>query len=84
MSVELHVRCLKIMIKDEFKKERVEVKKVEHRLIAKKLYLFTIICTDKRGALTLRKSTIKHIAKNNTKENIPFKYLIYNDIDWSA
>jgi len=84
MSVELHVKCLKIMIKDELKKKEIKVEEIEHCLIAKKLYLLTIICTDKRGALKLRKSTIKHIAKNNTKGNTPFKYLVYNDIYWSA
>jgi hypothetical protein len=72
------------MIKDELKKKEIEVEEIEYYLIAKKLYLFTIICTDKRGALKLRKSTIKHIAKSDTKGNNPLKYLVYNDTYWSA
>jgi len=84
MSIELHFQCLKEMIKEELKKSNIEVKEIDYYLIDKKLYLFVIICTDRRGALKLKKSTIKHIAQNNTQDNIPFKYLVYNDINWSA
>ena len=72
------------MIIKELKDKDIEVKEIHRYKIGKKMYLFNIICIDnKLGELKLHKSTIKHIA-NNTEGYIPFKYLIHNEIYWSA
>ena len=75
--------CIKMII-EELKKENIEVKEIHYYKIGKKLYLLNIICIDRRlGELKLHKSAIKHIA-NNTEGCLPLKYLVHNDIRWSA
>jgi len=84
MSVESHVICLKKMIEKELNKQNIEVTEIIYSKIENRLYLLIIICTEKTGKIKLKKSTIKHIAKNNTEGNIPLKYLVNHDIRWSA
>jgi hypothetical protein len=84
MALAIYIKDLQEMIIEELKSKDIEVKEIHCYKIAKKLYLFNIICIDRRlGELKLHKSAIKHIA-NNTEGYIPFKYLVHNDIYWSA
>jgi len=84
MALAIYIKDLQEMIIEELKSKDIEVKEIHCYKIGKKLYLFNIICIDRRlGELKLHKSAIKHIA-NNTKGYIPFKYLVHNDIYWSA
>lgn len=84
MAIAINIKCLQEMIREELKNKNIEVKEIYYYKIGNKLYLFNIICIDRRlGELKLHKSVIKHIT-NNTKGSIPFKYLVHNDIRWSA
>lgn len=84
MALAVCIEALKILIIEELKKNKIEVKEIHCYKISKKIYLFNIICIDRRlGELKLHKSAIKHIA-NNTEGNRPFKYLVHNEIYWSA
>ena len=84
MALAIYIENCKEMIREELKNQNREVKEIHCYKIGKKLYLFNIICIDRRlGELKLHKSAIKHIA-NNTEGYIPFKYLVHNDIHWSA
>ena len=83
MALAVNIKFLQEMIREELKNKNIEIKEIHCYKIGKKMYLFNIICIDKLGELKLHKSTIKHIA-NNTKGNTPFKYLVHNEIHWSA
>ena len=84
MALAIYIENCKKRIREELKNTNIEVKEIHCYKIGKKMYLFNIICIDRRlGELKLHKSAIKHIA-NNTEGYIPFKYLVHNDIHWSA
>ena len=84
MALAICIKNFQEMIIKELKSKNIEVKEIHCYKIGNKLYLFNIICIDRRlGELKLHKSAIKHIA-NNTEGYIPFKYLVHNDIHWSA
>ena len=85
MALAICIKDFQKMIRKELKNKNIEVKEIHYYKIGKKMYLFNIICIDnKLGELKLHKSTIKHIANNTEGYNHPFKYLVYNDIHWSA
>jgi len=84
MALAIYIDDLKKMIIEELKNKDIEVKEIHCYKIGRKMYLLNIICINRRlGELKLHKSAIKHIA-NNTKGNRPFKYLVHNEIYWSA
>jgi len=84
MALAICIKIVQEQITKELKTKDVEVKEIHSYKIAKNMYLLNIITIDRGlGELKLHKSTIKHIA-NNTEGYIPFKYLVYNDIHWSA
>lgn len=84
MALAMCIEEFKKIIIKELKNQNIEVIKIDCYKIGKKFYLFNIICIDRRlGELKLHKSAIKHIA-NNTEGNNPLKYLVHNDIRWSA
>lgn len=84
MALAVCIEALKILIIEELKRNEIEVKEIHCYKIAKNFYIFNIICIDRRlGEFKLHKSAIKHVA-NNTKGNRPFKYLVHNEIHWSA
>ena len=84
MALAICIKKFQEMIIKELKNKKIEVKEIHCYKIANSLYLFNIICIDRRlGELKLHKSAIKHIV-NNTEGDHPFKYLVHNDIDWSA
>ena len=84
MAIATSIKLLEEILIKELKNKNIEVKEIRCYKIANKMYLFNLICSNKKlGKLKLHKSAIKHIA-NNTEGNIPFKYLVHNDIHWSA
>jgi uroporphyrinogen-III synthase len=61
MALAIYIKDLQEMIIEELKSKDIEVKEIHCYKIAKKLYLFNIICIDRRlGELKLHKSAIKH------------------------
>ena len=83
MALAISIKCLQEMIIEELKRKEINVITIHFYKIGNKMYLFNIICTDRRlGELKLHKSTIKQIANNNDVYML-IQYHI-NEIHWSA
>ena len=83
MALAIDIRYIQERIIKELEDKQIEVKNIHSYKLGNKMYLFNIICTDRRlGELKLHKSIIKQIA-NSIKVSMLIQYHI-NEIHWSA
>jgi len=82
MALVTKIKDLQEKIIKELKNKTIKIKKIHSYSLGNKMYLFNIICTDKRlGELKLHKSVIKQIASNKNGYTL-VPYLI-REIHWS-
>jgi len=83
MALATKVKHTQEKIIKECSNKQMQIKEIECSPLGHKMYLFTIICTNKKvGKLKLHKSIIKQIANN--KDGHMLICNLITEIDWSV